>query len=487
MAASYRILVADEGAGAQALRAALEADGHRVQLVPDGKEALSAVQAGDLDLLIADLVVPGANGFDFLTAALEARPDLPVILMSEYGTIETAVQALKQGAHHYFQKPLDMESLRGVIAEACNGHGPRRRTAVSRPEPADLPEMAANQLGIVGRGPWLDQAVDVLRRVAPTRTTVLLTGASGTGKELFARATHRLSGRKGPFVAVSCAALSRDLLESELFGHEKGAFTGADRRREGRFELAHSGTLFLDEIGEVPLDLQVKLLRVLQERSFERVGGSETLTVDVRIVAATNRNLAVAIQERLFREDLYYRLKVIEITLPPLRERPQDVELLARHFIHTYSAANGKPRLQLEAEALRILQCYSWPGNVRELENVIERAVVLAEPWDTTLTGSLLPTTLSAEAAVSSAPAPEPEPPANGGNGGEGRWLNTVAEALQQTGGNATEAAKVLGISPRSVRYYADRAGLVRRRNRQARPLEPAAHSGTNVAVAWSE
>ncbi len=363
MNTASHILLVDEEASGQALCAALQSDGHEVEMLTDGQEAHRVVRTQQVDLLIADLVVPGTDGFELLSAARSVRPSMPVILMSGYGTVETAVRALRQGAFHYFQKPLDLDEVRLTVSEALEtcaapASAPAHTPAARRPAPA--PKIT--DLGIVGRGAWLEEALDVLRRVGPTRTTVLLTGGSGTGKELFARAVHRLSGRKGPFVAVSCAALSRDLLESELFGHEKGSFTGADHRKLGRFELAHTGTLFLDEIGEVPLDLQVKLLRVLQERQFERVGGTDTLTVDVRIVAATNRDLTTAIQEKIFREDLYYRLKVIEILLPPLHERPQDVEPLAEHFIRYYASVSGKPALNMGPEALRLLQHYPWPG-----------------------------------------------------------------------------------------------------------------------------
>jgi len=477
MSTRSSILLADnEANSSQALRALLEKDGHRVTLTPDGEAARHLLETDQIDLLIAELVVPACDGFGLLKAAHQVRPSMPVILMSQYGTVETAVRALRQGAYHYFQKPLDTNALRAAIAEALSS------PSASPPGYWSVPQKRAqtsdlDDLGIVGRGPWREEVLDLLRRVAPTRATVLLAGESGTGKELFARAIHRMSGRKGPFVAVSCAALSRDLLESELFGHEKGSFTGADRQKPGRFELADGGTLLLDEIGDVPTDLQVKLLRVLQERQFERVGGTETLKVDVRIVAATNRDLAAAIHEGTLREDLYYRLKVVEIALPPLRERPADIEPLARHFVQVYAAANRKEVADVGASVLRLLERHPWPGNVRELENSIERAVVLAEPAAAELDPSLLPETVRNGTPSLCGLAADRAQPARVSRPGrvlpllhqmeESERVHCLSDALQNSAGNATRAAKLLGVSPRSVRYYADKYGLARRGGRR--------------------
>jgi len=471
MSTGSRILLADDEVDCRrALGAVLSRDGYRVQDAADGNAARRMLETDGTDLVMADLVIPPIDGFELLRAALRVRPSPPVILFSAYGTVETAVQALKQGAYHYFQKPLDMEAMRATVSEALTAPSVR---SPDPPLPADPPVEPAtlNGLGIVGQGPWFEQAMDVVRRVAPTQARVLLTGESGTGKELFARAIHHLSGRRGPFVAVSCAALSRDLLESELFGHEKGAFTSAERQRRGRFELAHTGTLFLDEIGEVPLDLQVKLLRVLQERQFERVGGTETLTVDVRIVAASNRDLGAAIQQRAFREDLYYRLAVVEVGLPPLRERPQDIEPLAQHFVRLYSRVNGKRIRSVAPAVLETLKRYPWPGNARELENCIERAVVLAEPETTELDASLLPDAVRGGApALFSECVTSSSPPQQQGplrvllhRMSEEERVHSLREALTKCGGNAAAAARLLGVSARSVRYYVDKLGLWRR------------------------
>ena len=468
-----RILVADEAeTPKEMLRAVLESDGHQVHVAPDAEQARRKLESEEVDLLIASLVVPPADGFELLRVARQQRPSVPVILYSAFGTVETAVEALKQGAFHYFQEPLDMEAVRQVVSEALRA---AKTTWQASPAAANgsLSPADHDDLGIVGAGAWLDQVLELLRRVAPTRATVLLTGESGTGKELFARAIHRLSGRKGPFVAVSCAALSRELLESELFGHEKGAFTGAERQKPGRFELADGGTLLLDEIVDIPLDLQVKLLRVLQEREFERVGGTQTLRVDARIVAACNRDIAAAVRERTFREDLYYRLKVVEISLPPLRERREDIPPLAQHFARLYAKANGRKASTLGPDAIALLQRYSWPGNVRELENAIERTVVLSDPSQTHIDPSLFPE------AIRTAPSHggeetalrgrQAEPPRAGPvflhRLTEAERLRLLRDALQRTGGNSTAAARLLGASARSVRYYADKYGLWRRGN----------------------
>jgi DNA-binding NtrC family response regulator len=467
------ILVADDEAdSSRRLGAALEKDGYQVLATTDGGEARQVITDEAVDLLISELAIPSLNGFELLDAAHQVRPTLPVILVSSYGTVETAVKALRQGAYHYFQKPLDLDAVRATVAEALGSASARMSVRPSgRGRAATMP--GPHGLGIVGRGPWLQQALDLVRRVAPTRATVLLTGESGTGKELFARAIHRLKGRSGPFVAVSCGALSRDLLESELFGHEKGAFTGADRQKPGRFELADGGTLFLDEIAEMPVDLQVKLLRVLQERQFERVGGTETLTVDVRIIAATNQDLADAVRQRTFREDLYYRLKVVEIALLPLRKRPEDIEPLVGHFIETYARANGKRIAGVSPEALALLQRYPWPGNARELENYVERAVVLAEPDAAELDPSLLPDAVRlGSPELRFQPVTAWEPPISVREGGEQLQRAALHEALTKCNGNATQAARLLGVSPRWVRYHADRWDLWRR-GRGPRVPEP--------------
>ncbi|MFB3880131.1 MAG: sigma-54-dependent transcriptional regulator [Armatimonadota bacterium] len=470
MSTGSRILLADDEADcSRSLAEILTRDGHRVTVTPDGSRARQELLSqDDLGLVIAELAVPEVDGFELLRVAHQARPGLPVILMSEFGSVETAVAALRRGAFHYFQKPLDMQAVRATVKEALVAPPPSQSAAPPPSRPRRAAPVTVDQLGIVGQGPWYEHALSLVRRVAPTRATVLVTGESGTGKELFARAIHKLSGRSGPFVAVSCAALPRDLLESELFGHEKGAFTGAERQRLGRFELAHGGTLLLDEIGEVPPDLQVKLLRVIQEREFERIGGTETVKIDVRIVAATNRDLDAAVAAKQFREDLLYRLKVVEIALPPLRERPDDIDLLARHFISRYAEANGRDLMEVPSAVLQAMRAYAWPGNTRELENCIERAVVLADPDATEVELHLLPDAV-ARAASGSSGHPSGRP-AGGAVGRrvplhqleESERVQALLEALAAVDGNAAAAARALGVTPRSVRYYADRYNLPR-------------------------
>jgi len=470
--ASAHILVADEELDcSRALCGLLEKDGYEVDLASDGEIARRTLESDRIDLLIADLVVPGVDGFELLQMARRTHPETPVILVSGYGTIETAVRALKLGAYHYFQKPLDLEAVRAVVTEALGGDG--RSAPPTASSPARATSAAGDALDIVGRGSWFEDVMSILEKLAPTRATALLSGESGTGKELFARAIHNMSGRRGPFVAVSCSVLARELLESELFGHEKGAFTGADRQKIGRFELAHGGTLLLDEVGDIAPDLQVKLLRVLQERQFERVGGTQSIDVDVRIIAATNRDLTVAVREHAFREDLYYRLKVVEINLPPLRERRQDVEALAQRFVETYARANGKQVVRTGAEVLKLLERYPWPGNVRELENAVERAVVLSEPEATELDVQLLPDSVR-EGTPTLCPGLEWSSSRAGGDAPargfphsltESGWIRSLSEALHKSGGSAAGAARLLDVSPATIRRAADEYGLPRTRS----------------------
>jgi DNA-binding NtrC family response regulator len=370
------LLVEDKDSLRAMLRHALEAQGHAVIEARDQPEAVQAFRSCRPGVVLSDLRLPQGDGFGVLRAAKDLDPELPVIVMTAYGSIQDAVTAMKEGALDFLAKPVDPDHLLLMVERALS----LRRLAA---ENVLLKEELASRRGapqIIGEDPKLKQVTLALHRAAATDTTVLLEGESGTGKELFARALHVLSPRaEGPFVAINCAAIPENLLETELFGYEKGAFTGAANRKPGRFELAHRGTLFLDEIGELPLALQAKILRALEERRFERVGGTTSLHVDVRVVAATNRNLKAAVAARQFREDLFFRLSVFPIAIPPLRERPGDIQMLARYFIERFCRDLNKKTLALAPSAIDDLLAYSWRGNVRELQNCIERAVILTE------------------------------------------------------------------------------------------------------------
>jgi len=370
------LIVEDRDSLRVMLRRTLESRGHAVAEARDQPEAERRLQEGGLALVLTDLRLPAGDGFGVLAAAKASDPDLPVIVMTAYGSIQDAVLAMKQGALDFLAKPIDPEHLQLLVDRAL---GYRRLAA----EYVLLKEEVASRRGmpeIVGEAPALRQVSLALQRAAGTDATVLIQGESGTGKELFARALHALSARRdAPFVAINCAAIPEHLLETELFGHEKGAFTGAAARKPGKFELAHRGTVFLDEIGDLSLSLQAKILRAVEGREFERIGGTATVRVDVRIAAATNRNLRAAVAARRFREDLFFRLSVFPITVPPLRERREDVLLLARHFIRRFCREMNKPAMTLSEDAERALTEYDWPGNVRELQNAIERSVILAD------------------------------------------------------------------------------------------------------------
>ncbi len=370
------LLVEDKDSLRAMLRLTLETQGHVVIEARDQPEAIEALRSGRPGVVLSDLRLTEGDGFGVLRAAKELDPDLPVIVMTAYGSIEDAVAAMKEGALDFLAKPVEPDHLLLLVERALS----QRRLVT---ENILLKEELAQRRGapqIVGDDPRLKQVSIAMQRAAASDATVLIEGESGTGKELFARAVHALSPRAdGPFVAINCAAIPETLLETELFGHEKGAFTGATQRKPGKFELAHRGTLFLDEIGDLPLSLQAKILRALEEKQFERVGGTVLLHVDVRVVAATNRNLKAAVAARQYREDLYFRLSVFPILIPPLRDRPGDIPLLARYFVDRFCREMQKKVLALSPDAIDALTAYPWRGNVRELQNCIERAVILTE------------------------------------------------------------------------------------------------------------
>jgi putative PEP-CTERM system response regulator len=370
------LIVDDEKNIREGLGKALELDGYNVMLAADGQEALSQIDRGDIDLVITDLRMPRLSGEDVLRKVAGAYPTVPVIILTGHGTIETAVNAMREGAYDFLTKPVNLDRLSLLVRRALSS----RELALQHRMLQEELEKRRQFENIIGKSPQMRKIFDVVNQVAPTRASVLITGESGVGKELIADAIHNLSTRKEKaFVKVHCAALSETLLESELFGHEKGAFTGAIGRKRGRFELAHMGSIFLDEIGEINQNVQIKILRVLQEKKFERVGGEETIEVDVRIISATNRDLKEAIAKGAFREDLYYRLNVVNIHIPPLRERKEDIPLLAAAFLKEFSEENGKQIEGIDPKARAVLYTYPWPGNVRELRNCLESAVVMCK------------------------------------------------------------------------------------------------------------
>jgi two-component system, NtrC family, response regulator AtoC len=438
-----RLLIVDDEVNARtALAELLRDEGYAVETAADGFKALPKLDEFDPELVLTDLKMPGLDGIELMRKARERDPERVVVVMTAYGAVDTAVAAMREGAADYMTKPINVDELTLVIDRALERKRLRAETGQLRARLSAKHRVS----NIIGASPAMQPVFDAVLQVAPSRASVLITGESGTGKELIAAAIHEHSPRaSGPFVKLHCAALAETLLESELFGHERGAFTGAMGRRDGRFQQADKGTLFLDEIGEISPATQVKLLRFLQEHEFERVGGNQTIKVDVRIVTATNRDLLQRVKDGLFREDLYYRLNVVAIEVPPLRSRPSDIPLLATHFLANYAKENGKTITGFTDVALARLVRYAWPGNVRELENAVERAVVVCRgdqirPED--LAPSILPSELASE----------------GGPQIPGATLAdlekyAILKTLEHTGGSTSRAAEILKISPRKIQY----------------------------------
>ncbi len=441
MTETARIVVADDDAGMrESVARALRREGFQVVAVEDGTAALEVLRKSPADVLIADLRMPGLDGLELLRAAKLLAPETEVVLLTGHGTVEEAVEAMKEGAWDFLTKPFDRAPLVRVVRRALD-----RRALVleNRRLQRELDDLTGAD-EIVGSSPAIREVLALVRQVAPTAATVLVQGESGTGKELVARALHRLSVRsQRPFVAVNCAALPDTLLEAELFGHEKGAFTGAVARRTGRFELADAGTILLDEVGDLSGLAQAKVLRVLQEGEFEPIGSSRTARVDVRVVAATNQDLAQLVSVKKFREDLYYRLQTITVTVPPLRERREDIGLLAQHFLRRYAAKNHRSLQGFTEEALARLRDHAWPGNVRELEHAVERAVILAR-------GAFVDSGDLPEAVGHAEPSARVLPILIG-TPLEEVELRLIEETLKLTKGNKELAAKLLGIASRTI------------------------------------
>jgi DNA-binding NtrC family response regulator len=441
------LLVEDKAELREMLAMALGRMGYEVVPAPDAPPAMTLLASRRFSAVLTDLKLPQGSGMDVLRAALDNDATLPVVLMTAFGSVQQAVQAMRDGAFDFIEKPIDLDHLQQLLARAIERQQLLRENVVLREE-------SSRRLGfprILGEHTKLQDAARTMQRIAPSDSTVLLLGESGTGKELFARAIHQLSGRaKQPFVAINCAAIPESLIENELFGHEKGAFTGANQRKAGRFEMAHTGTLFLDEIGEIPLTVQAKLLRALEEKKIERLGGSGEITVDVRIVAATNRDLQQAAANGQFRQDLFYRLNVFPIAIPPLRDRGEDVVLLAEAFLDRFRREWKKPRLKFAVDALSALRAHSWPGNVRELQNVIERAAILND-------AELQAADLGLSANVRAAAAPEADLSLDGSLSDiSAQAVRTVEKAkieatLRECKWNKSEAAQRLGVSYKTL------------------------------------
>jgi DNA-binding NtrC family response regulator len=468
-----RILVADDEPNLRRVLAAiLTRDGYTVVQAGDGEEALALAERG-VDVVVTDLRMPKLDGMAVLRRMVALHPDVPVIMITAHGSVDSAVLAVKLGAFDYLEKPFEQEVIRQVVSKAV------RQSEAQRRAPRTLGSADVSQhgrFGIVGESPSMRQIFAIIEKVADTPSTVLITGESGTGKELVAKALHEQSARAGgPFIKINCAAIPKTLMESELFGYEKGAFTGAVGSKPGRFELADSGTLFLDEIGEIPVEMQVKLLRALQESEFERVGGIKTIKVNVRLITATNRDLEREIKAGNFREDLYYRLNVVPLHIAPLRERREDIPLLAEHIVRKFNDRLKKQVVGLEPDALARLCAYAWPGNIRELENVLERTLLFCD--SPTIRVRDLPPELAGDGYSTITPVPpsrEPTAPPVAGPSASGPQSlkdivraeterverELIVRALDETGGNVTQAARLLKISRKSLQMKMKEFGL---------------------------
>ncbi len=451
-----KVLVVDDEANLRKVLAAmLRKSGYDVSVAADGEQGLAEFEKNGADIVVTDLVMPKVGGMEILRTVNAARPDVPVIIITAHGTVDSAVEAIKLGAFDYITKPFDQAEIQAVIAKAAKTHESAQKWI--------KPDGGKGRHAIIGASPQMAEIFKIIEKVADTPSTVLITGESGTGKELIATALHEGSSRRDkPLIKINCAAIPKDLMESELFGYERGAFTGAVTSKPGRFELADGGTLFLDEIAEIPVEMQVKLLRALQESEFERVGGIKTVRVDVRLIAATNRDLKAEIEAGRFRKDLYYRLNVVPIVLPPLRERKSDIPMLAQHFIDKYNRKLNKKIEGISDDALALLQAYPWPGNIRELENLMERVLLFADgPQITTRD-------LPEPVKSGSVPADDKKdvPPAEGSLKDIVRQKSAelekdlIQKALAETGGNVTRAAKLLQISRKSLQTKMKEFGL---------------------------
>ncbi len=440
------LIVDDEKNYLVVLSSFLSEEGYEPITADNAQQALDIVENTDLDLVLTDMKMPSMDGIELLKLIKEKSPDLPVVMMTAYGTVEKAVEAMQLGAFNFVLKPFQNETLKQIIRNAVSTYSVLK-------ENRRLVEALESRYrfdNIIGKSKPMLAVFDIIQKVAHTKATVLVTGESGSGKELIAKAIHFNSLRRNkPFVAVSCAALSETLLESELFGHERGAFTGAAAMRKGRFELADRGTLFLDEIGDVPASVQVKLLRVLEEMTFERVGGTRTIAADIRLIAATNKDLRDEVEQQRFREDLYFRLNVVHITLPPLRERSEDIPLLATHFVNKYAEETNRGEMTISSEAMRFFCHHRWPGNVRQFEHAIERAVLLSEGIEIGLDD--LPKDL-----VGFADLEIPihwEDLSNLPETLDGIEKRLVQKALSMSNNIQARAAKLLGITPSNLQY----------------------------------
>jgi two-component system response regulator AtoC len=474
-----RILIADDHDSLRrGLAQALSEASHDVEEAPNGNAAIEKLHESFFDVVVSDLKMGGSSGLDVLKTAKQLHPSCAVILMTAFGSVSTAVEAMKSGAFDYVQKPFEVEEMEVKIEKALDMRRMQHQIDYLRHAQGDIYDFDR----IIGSSGALEKVLGVVRKVAKSNTTVLVRGETGTGKELIAGAIHHNSHRAARnFIKVNCAALQENLLESELFGHEKGAFTGADKQRIGRFEQADGGTLFLDEIGDMSANTQAKILRVLQEHEFERLGGTRTIKVDVRLIAATNRDLTTMVESGHFREDLYYRLNVVTIEMPPLRERKEDVGSLAGFFIKRFSGELKKKIDGLEPEALKLLMRYHWPGNIRELENAIERAMLLADGshiaaddlrlGDTGTVGSPREAASIIKIPPTGIPLEDIERLA-------------IIEALKMSNWVQKDAAELLAISPRVMNYKIKVLGIEFPRGRRAAPLQPQAHeAGAPVGV----